>query len=140
MAVSLADRRHQAFSDTGWFARTCREQFRSALGTPEQLLLRAAPSAILSNVVGADWLAVGDAAASYDSMTSAGITKGLDQGRQSGQALGRFLHSGLRDELSAYQDQVFADFSAYLRLHQQFYGAEPRFADQDFWRRRMALA
>jgi len=119
-----------------WF----HEQFRSQLGRsvalPKELHLKPARSAILSNVIGDAWLAVGDAASSYDSMTSAGITKALIHARQAGSAVAALLG---RDPvpLHRYQDQVFADFNQYMELHQQHYRSETRFTASPFWRNRL---
>lgn len=124
------------FNDSGWFHQECLTQFGSQLTRSSDVLLRVAPSAILSCVVGDDWLAVGDAASSYDSMTSAGITKSLQQGWQAGGALSQWCESQDRRGLMDYQDAIFQEFNHYLRMHQQLYHAEQRFQNQAFWARR----
>ncbi len=128
---------HRALCSNDWLLSRCVEQFGIAPQQPRELWLRAAPSAILSCVTGTGWLAVGDAAASYDSLTSAGISKALAQGERAGEAIAERLGGGGDAALAEYQSGVFAEFSDYLRLHQRLYGAETRFADQPFWRRRM---
>lgn len=74
------------------------------------------PSAILSAVVGEDWLAVGDAASSYDAMSSAGITKALMHGQIAGRVLATYLRDADTSALAAYQDRVFQDFNTCLGL------------------------
>jgi len=120
-----------------WFKQACEAQFDLPLHQPAALHARAAPSAILSNCVGKRWLAVGDAAASYDSITSAGITKALDQGIAAGRAIATTLGQQDTAALTAYQRKIFADFGQYLNLHQQLYSAEQRFTESGFWQRRM---
>lgn len=124
------------FLNSGWFYSQCRQQFGVALEQPDNVLLRVAPSAILSCVVGERWLAVGDAASSYDSMTSAGITKSLQQGLQAGQAIAQLLANDDSHLMQQYQDDIFAAFNHYLSLHQQLYHQEQRYAYSGFWSRR----
>jgi flavin-dependent dehydrogenase len=88
-------------------------------------------------VVGSNWLAVGDAASSYDSMTSAGITKALLHAHQAGQAAAAWSTESNETGLRDYQDQVFADFNHYMRLHQRHYRNETRFPGSRFWRNRL---
>ncbi len=99
--------------------------------------IHSAPSSILSAVCGADWLAVGDAASSYDPITSAGITKALMHGEMAGNAIARMLIQQASDAVLEYQQQVFDDFNRYVGLRNQLYHSERRFADAGFWRRRI---
>lgn len=96
-------------------------------------------SAILSACVGERWLAVGDAASSYDSITSAGITKSLLQGQLAGSAIADFLLENTTDSLAQYQHQVFEQFNHYLGLRHHLYHREQRFSDQAFWQRRLTV-
>ncbi|MCB1609751.1 MAG: tryptophan 7-halogenase [Xanthomonadales bacterium] len=128
---------HRKLHDASWLLQRMEAQLGAPLERPPQLWQRAAPSAILSRVHGPRWVAVGDAAASYDSLTSAGISKALAQGLEAGSAVGQRLSGGGDQLLDDYQDRVFAEFSAYLRLHQQLYRSEPRFSQQPFWQRRL---
>ena len=125
-----------SFEKTGWLHKACKDQFQTAFALPAQLHTRVAPSAILSNCVGKHWLAVGDAASSYDSMTSAGITKALDHGLRAGQAIASQLLLNNQRDIEAYQQRVFDDFNQYLCLHQQLYSAEERYVGAGFWQRR----
>jgi flavin-dependent dehydrogenase len=130
---------YRAWLASGWFAAQCRHRFGAPLSRPATLHPRPLPSSILSAVVGTDWLAVGDAASSYDAMTSAGITKALLHGRAAGQALARYLAGDGGAALQGYQDRVFSDFNTYLGLHQRYYRAEKRFPEAGFWRRRRLI-
>jgi len=127
---------HAMLEQNSWFYKQCVQQFGTPIPQPEELFKRAAPSAILSNVAGQRWLAVGDAAASYDSMTSAGITKALQQGILASKAISKCLLQQDALACKQYAQSVFADFNQYLQLHQQFYSSEQRFATSGFWRRR----
>jgi flavin-dependent dehydrogenase len=96
--------------------------------------LAIAPSAILSRVTGPGWLAVGDAASSYDPLTSQGIIKALLDGEAAGRAIAADRR-GDTAALAAYQDGVFAGFTRYLELRRHLYGLETRWRDAPFWRR-----
>ena len=126
----------QLLRGSDWFLQACQAQFETSIGTPEQLTLKAAPSSILSRVVGERWMAVGDAASSYDSITSAGITKALQGGESAGEALACWLTSKDKAPLEEYQDKVFDQFNLYLQQYFYHYGNERRFARNGFWLRR----
>ncbi|MFG1479870.1 FAD-dependent monooxygenase [Xanthobacter sp. V4C-4] len=100
-----------------------------------------APVAILSAVVGPDWLAVGDAAASGDPLLSQGIMSALQGGSDAGHAVAQAL-GGNPAPLQAYQADVFARFTAHVRQRATFYALEGRWPDAPFWhpRRLPALA
>lgn len=122
-----------------WFRQQCEQQFGQTLTPPKHIHSRVAPSSILSNVVGQQWLAVGDAASSYDSMTSAGISKALSNGLAAGKAIADHYQTKNQSPLKQYQQHVFDDFNRYLQLHQQHYQNEQRFPESHFWRTRQLL-
>jgi len=96
-----------------------------------------APSAILSKVIGQHWLAVGDAASSYDSISSAGITKALQQGLQAGHALAQYFLENTSEDLVAYEGSVFSAFNQYIQLRDSLYRSETAYQDAEFWRHRV---
>ena len=96
-----------------------------------------AESAILSRVVGSRWLAVGDAASSYDPITAQGLYKALSDGEAAGEAIAEFFDSGGGTAaLWAYQDALFGRFTDYLRLWEYLYSREQRWSQAGFWRDR----
>ncbi len=104
-----------------------------------ELQVKVARSSILSGVMGEDWLAVGDAACSYDPLTSAGITKALMHGELAGVAIDRAWQSKHRRTIVDYQTKVFEQFNQYVSLRNQLYRAETRFHKQPFWKNRLFL-
>jgi len=104
-------------------------------------VIKPAPVAILSGVAGVVeqgvWLAVGDAACSFDPISSAGITKALDQGHLAANAIDTWCRTGQSDGLLDYQTDVFTEFSEHIKLRQQHYLAEYRHRGGEFWRRRI---
>lgn len=98
-----------------------------------------APSAILSKVIGENWLAVGDAASSYDSISSAGITKALQQGILAGKSIAEYYLNNDSDALNRYENAVFYAFNQYIELRDTLYRSEIRYQDSPFWQRRLFL-
>ena len=131
---------HQLLLASDWFYQNCCEQFAAVLQQPIDIDLRLSPSAILSCVIGSNWLAVGDAASSYDSITSAGITKALQQGLAAGKAIVQLFTENNEDALKTYQQDIFTAFNEYLKLHQTLYHTEQRFSESRFWQRRQFKA
>lgn len=103
----------------------------------EPAILQAtdACGARLSSFVGKRWVAVGDAALSFDPLSSQGIFNALYTGMKCGEAVHAALNgqSGL---LHAYTTQLEEIRTAYLRHYQQFYQSEQRWSGHSFWSRR----
>lgn len=99
------------------------------------LIVRAASSFLLDQVVGARWLVVGDAAASYDPLSSQGIQKALEGGVRAARVLAVALSSNAEVNPD-YAASVFADFEDYRNNRNRFYQIEQRWAESLFWRRR----
>jgi flavin-dependent dehydrogenase len=102
-----------------------------------ELATALAPSAILSRVTGARWLAVGDAASSYDPIAAQGIVKALSDGEAAAAAIAETFAGAGEAPLAAYQDGVFARFRDYLRLQQYLYRLERRWPQAPFWKNRL---
>lgn len=83
------------------------------------------------------WLAVGDAAAAYDPLSGQGVVRALETGRSAAAAV-IAAQSGATHALDDYANVVTEDFRKYLRLRREYYGAERRWPDSRFWKRRQA--
>lgn len=84
---------------------------------------------------GADWLAVGDAALSFDPLSSQGIATALHTGIRGGRTIEAALN-GARDRVGDYGAHVAAIYKAYLLHRHAFYSMEQRWKKSAFWRRR----
>lgn len=96
-----------------------------------------ASSARLGRFAGEGWLAAGDAAISFDPLSSQGILTALYTGMKAGQA----LHAHLADEagaLDVYTARLESIHQAYARNRTTYYGYEGRWPESEFWRRRQA--
>ena len=96
-----------------------------------------ASSGCLDHFVGKQWLAVGDAALSFDPLSSQGIANALYTGIQAGQAITAALN-GNPAAPTAYARHLGDIYQAYLQNRQYYYGLENRWAERPFWRRRGA--
>ncbi len=101
-------------------------------GTPK---VACANSTRLETFVGDGWLAVGDAALSFDPLSSQGITTALYSGLKAGEALKAHL-SGDSDPLALYGENLSIIYDSYLHNRTVFYSYERRWLQSEFWRRR----
>jgi flavin-dependent dehydrogenase len=78
---------------------------------------------------------VGDAAASFDPLSSQGIVRALESGRRAAAA----IHDHFAGDRSALQRCTLAlheQFERYLDARLEYYRREPRWPHAVFWRRR----
>jgi flavin-dependent dehydrogenase len=97
--------------------------------------LYAAQSCRLDRVAGDGWLAVGDAAATFDPLSSQGIVKALRSGILGSFAICDYFR-GQNSGLEKYSNLVAQELEEYLATWMDFYGQEPRWEQEPFWQRR----
>ncbi|MFY7669832.1 tryptophan 7-halogenase [Tenacibaculum sp. MEBiC06402] len=106
----------------------------------------SANSTKLHTVVGQQWLALGDAALSFDPLSSQGMFNAMANAMQVSELLKKFQLSDLSDlekmnQFSKqYTSQVESVWAHYLKHKNLFYGAETRWSDSIFWKRRLENA
>lgn len=125
-----------------WLERLGRtDVVRRAVGDAEpwgEPIVRAARSRRLAPAAGADWLAVGDAASTFDPLSSQGVLKALRCGVFAGYAAGDRLAKGDETGLERYRRFVEDEFASYARTRARYYAEERRWPEREFWRRRQA--
>lgn len=94
-----------------------------------------AASSLLAPCAGRDWLAVGDAASSFDPISAQGLHKAMTQGLAAADALHR-AHDGDDVAILRYARQVHDAYVDYWRQRRYFYAMEQRWPASPFWRRR----
>jgi flavin-dependent dehydrogenase len=94
-----------------------------------------AGGARLDRFAGEGWLAVGDAALSFDPLSSQGLLDALYTGVLAGEAVDAAL-GGDPGPPAHYAGRLERVRSAYLGHHRRAYRDERRWSDRDFWRRR----
>ena len=86
-------------------------------------------------VAGTNWLAVGDAAMSFDPLSSQGIYKAMESGISAAKSIhGKFINR--RNTFESYSRSVDEAFEKYLSLRKLYYLKEQRWSESCFWRRR----
>lgn len=121
--------------------RHTRERLSNATPRSEPRVY-AAHSRSLDSMTGDGWLAVGDAASTFDPLSSQGIFKALRSGILAAYAVCDTLDGNTR-ALTKYRMLLQQEFKAYLEKWQDYYRQEQRWPDSPFWQRRtghMALA
>ena len=98
----------------------------------------AAHGAMLDRPVGSSWLAVGDAALSFDPLSSQGLFNAIYTGLAGAESADRHL-SGDGSALGEYASRIASIRDAYQTHLSAWYGMERRWADQPFWRRRLVM-
>jgi flavin-dependent dehydrogenase len=95
----------------------------------------AANSSRLNRSVGKNWLAVGDAASTFDPLSAQGVQKAMESGLRAAHSINDHW-SGDDSALQDYARDVDHRFDSYLQLRQAYYAQEKRWPDSMFWRRR----
>lgn len=105
-----------------------------------RLRVCCAHSGTLSRLAGEGWLAVGDAAASHDPLSSSGIPQALNSGIHAARAIHAKLVQGDDALVVRYEAFMREDFARYRALKTQYYSLERRWQDAAFWSRRLESA
>jgi flavin-dependent dehydrogenase len=92
-------------------------------------------SAVLDPVAGEGWLATGDAAISFDPLSSQGLFNALFSGLAAAEAADSYLRGDGRS-LTLYQETIRSIFEAYRTKLSAVYATEKRWPDAPFWQRR----
>jgi flavin-dependent dehydrogenase len=98
--------------------------------------LCAANGARLDRAAGPGWLAVGDAAMSFDPLSSQGLFHALYTGHRAAAGAHRLL-AGDAKAGEGYADELEPVWAAYRFHRAAFYGVERRWPEAPFWRRRL---
>ncbi len=100
--------------------------------------LGAAHSQYLSTLATENWLAVGDAAMSYDPLSSMGMLKGLSSGLFGAYAVLDSLQ-GNNEGIQKYIHVMQSQWNSYMKKRHSYYLEEQRFSETPFWKRRASL-
>lgn len=101
-----------------------------------QMRLVSAATGLLTPCQGPGWVAVGDAAASHDPLSSRGIEMALATGTAAAVAIGM----GGQGAFTEYEGRLRVDFQRYLDQRREHYGRVRRWSGSPFWKRRQDAA
>jgi len=94
-----------------------------------------AASQYLDALVGEGWIAVGDAAATFDPLSAQGIFKAIKSGIFGAYAVLDYL-DGKTNALEKYEHLIRREYENYLEIRSHFYQQEQRWPNSAFWQRR----
>jgi len=94
-----------------------------------------AASQCLDAFCGEAWIAVGDAAGTFDPLSSQGVFKAMKSGIFGAYAALDYL-DGKTNALEKYEQLVKREFENYLEIRSKFYQKEQRWPQSPFWQRR----
>lgn len=100
------------------------------------LIIRSTATQLLEPLVTERWLAVGDAAARFDPLSSQGILKALRSGIFASYAIGDWLTRADNGGLRRYDRFVNEEFKSYCVARAKYYREEQRWPESEFWARR----
>jgi flavin-dependent dehydrogenase len=103
--------------------------------TADRISTWSARSHCLDTVCGARWVAVGDAASSWDPLSSAGILKALRTGKLGAFAILDAIR-GIDGGFAKYRRLVAAEYLRYQQDRRDVYQMEQRWSRSPFWQRR----
>lgn len=137
-------RRLRLRDDDEWFEGLRRTEHVGAVldgaRPTSETIVRSAPSRRLAPAGGPGWLAAGDAASTFDPLSSQGLLKALRGGIFASYAISDALEKDDCEAVGRYADFVEAEFEAYEAVRKTYYARERRWPDSTFWRRRAGAA
>lgn len=99
-------------------------------------VVRSASAGCLDQICTPSWLAVGDAASTYDPLSAQGIVKSLRTGIFASYTIADYLQQSDANGLARYAKFVQREFESYRRVHAQYCAEERRWPESEFWQRR----
>lgn len=99
----------------------------------QDLWVRNAYSQITDGTKQDRFLAIGDAACSFDPISSMGIGFAMTSAFNAARAIAASLEDGDTSPLLTYQSDIVRNFSQYLDLKQTYYSQEQRWPASPFW-------
>lgn len=90
-------------------------------------------SGLLTRIEGADWVAIGDAASSYDPIVAQGIYKGLSDGIDAANKVVSVFKKVQAKEQNTFSQQVKHRYQLYLQNRAHLYALEQRWPTSSFW-------
>lgn len=100
------------------------------------LQLFPAASFLLKKLGGPGWVASGDAACTYDPLSSSGNLKGLRTGTLAAYVALDYFDGKGEEGLTKYTRLIQSEYRGYLQTRKTFYQQENRWASFPFWQRR----
>jgi flavin-dependent dehydrogenase len=98
----------------------------------------SANGSLAERVCGEDWIAIGDAACTFDPLSSQGVTQALESALAAAEAIVQ-SGTGRARAMNEYCRGIERTFANYLKAYTYHYGQEARWPAAEFWRRRQVV-
>lgn len=125
---------------TAWVSQKVPKNLLMADAQSIDLQICQEPASLLSQLYGAQWLAVGDAACCYDPISSSGLSKALSHGQSAGRAVASLLIKNDVSAIEHYSRLVLDDFNSHIGLPPKSTFIGNQFEQAQFWYRRFSSA
>jgi flavin-dependent dehydrogenase len=102
---------------------------------PPAVAVFSAVTSVRDAVTRRNWLAVGDAARSYDPLSGLGLWSAMKMASESVQVIMDLLEGNV-NRVFDYERAHLEAFAQYRSAHRAYYGLERRWPASEFWRRR----
>lgn len=96
---------------------------------PDQIIGKKANSSASTSFSGSNWIAIGDAAFTFDPLSSHGITNAVYTAKKAFDLISTSAYNS-----SQHQNDLKAIFKAYLNSKNGMYQSETRWREEDFWK------
>lgn len=130
---------HRQCSRNDWLAAIRDAPLASRVfdsATLTDVFATSAKTSRLNRCYGSGWVAVGDSAMSFDPLSAQGITKGLESGRNAGEAVRQLLLKNDTGSLTQYALQLESQYRDYLLNRSLYYSRAGGRWNLPFWTRR----
>ena len=130
--ILLRDKHHfiSALKDTTYISKQVIQENISTV----QLHIIEATAGYLKQAVSSRWIAVGDAAVSFDPLSSQGIYNAIYTGLRGAEAVNAVLNNNDRSLLVQYDERIKSIRDAYRQEVSQYYRQEQRWSEHLFWK------
>lgn len=98
-----------------------------------KLLGFSAPSFCQKTFTGKQWMAIGDAASTYDPITAQGIIKSISQGMRAAETIAYYAR-GAHEALLYFETELKRQYAQYTEARRYFYQLEQRWPNHTFWK------
>lgn len=120
---------------TGWESLLKETNYIKKFLTEEDAAVfsTTAGSSIAVNMNGKCWVAIGDAAMSFDPLSSHGVTTALYAAEQISKLILNGVNAGKEIDFRSYVFNMRSIYQSYLKERKRIYGLEKRWKDSVFW-------
>jgi len=136
LASSLRLSNRQAWFDHLSKTQHLKKELEQYVASASEIWTRQAHSQITSFSDTSNFIVVGDAATSFDPVSSMGIGFAMSSGCSAARAIRKALNENDSDAITTYENDLQRQFDAYWTQRQAIYAREQRWSGEVFWERR----